>query len=461
MNASPNTVVPLTRFQRDWVNDKSRFKIAVKSRRVGFTFASTLEIAEDLAFHPRERWLIISRTQDTAKEAMREVRNHFDAMREAIEGDIVEREEATDLFFHDIRITKFFIELPNGSSLQALTAHPDAARGFGGHILLDEFGFHQDSSELWKGASAATLRGHRILVVSTPNFQQGKYYEIARKAGLTEGPPERSPMKAGIWSCHFVDIHRAIPQLEAIGVPIDIDELREIAGDEETFEQEFGCAFLSSSEMWIPLELIAAARSGLAQLDWDAERPVEGTLYAGFDVGRRRDRSVLWIDERIGDVAFTRGVITMDKTPFDQQEQILWAALAHPKLRRCSMDETGIGMQMAERAKQKFGYKVEPVTFNMATKEDMAVRTRRRFEERLDKIPENAPAVERALAAIKRQATASGALRFDAERTDAGHADEFWAKALADLAADSGSGVGPPDILVPEETMAYSQAGAY
>jgi phage FluMu gp28-like protein len=455
VQASPNTVVPLTQFQKDWITDKSRFKIATKSRRVGFTFASTLEIALDLV-ESRTRWLIISRTQDTAKEAMREVRNHLDAMKAAIEGEIREREELTDLFFHDIRVTKFHIELPNGSDLQALTAHPDAARGFGGHILLDEFGFHQESFELWKGASAATLRGHRVLVVSTPNYQQGKYYEIARKCGMTEGhgPEQR---QQGIWSCHFVDIHTAVPQLREIGVPIDIDELRELAGDEESFAQEFGCAFLSSSEMWIALELIAAARSGLANLDWDPERPVEGTLYAGFDVGRRKDRSVIWIDEVIADVAICRGVITMDKTPFDQQEQQLYGVLAHPKLRRCSMDQTGLGMQMAERAQQKFGYKVEPVTFNLATKEDMAVRTRRRFEEKLDKIPENAPAVERAIAAIKRQATASGTLRFDAERSEAGHADEFWAKALADLAADSGSSVGPPDFVLPEEAMAYAQ----
>jgi hypothetical protein len=38
---------------------------------------------------------------------------------------------------------------------------------------------------------------------------------------------------------------------------------------------------------------------------------------------------------------------------------------------------------------------------------------------------------------VKRFVTPSGNLRFDAQRTEAGHADEFWAKALADLAADS------------------------
>ncbi|MBZ5545443.1 MAG: hypothetical protein LAO07_17485 [Acidobacteriia bacterium] len=46
------------------------------------------------------------------------------------------------------------------------------------------------------------------------------------------------------------------------------------------------------------------------------------------------------------------------------------------------------------------------------------------------------PEVRRAFSAIKRLVTATGALRFDAARSDAGHADAFWAKALADYAAE-------------------------
>ena len=439
------TLIPLTPFQQDWINDKSRFKIAAKSRRVGFTFGSTLEIALDVIDH-RTKWLIVSRTQDTAKEALEEIRNHFAAMQLVAEASVAIEEIPTDLFFRDARLTKFQIELPNKSRMQGLTSHPDAARGFGGNVLLDEYGFHNDSKELWKGVHGATLRGHRILVVSTPNYQQGYYYELARNCGLTTGraPTER---RSRLWSAHWVDIYRALPQLQAIGVPVSIDDLRETAGDEEAFQQEFCCQFLSASEMWIPLELIAAARSSLATLEWDPYRPVEGDLYAGVDIGRRHDRTVMWVDEVISGVAITRGVITLAKTPFREQYQVLRGILSHPKLRRACLDETGVGMQMAEDAQREFGYRVEPVTFTQAAKEDMSVTVRRRFKEKLDKIPENAPAIERAIAAVKREATASGALRFDAARTEQGHADEYWAKALADRAHDSKSTVGPPEFV--------------
>ena len=517
--------IPLCPYQERWVADKSRFKIAAKARRIGFTFATTLEIALDLISR-RTRWLIISRTQDTAMEALREIGNHFKAMKVAVsnqsrdresgvpdrrracwgakgagapaanpssdrlpsgalakdgEGAVIQ-EHPTGLFFDGVKINKLVIELPNGSEVTAMTAHPDAARGFGGNVFLDEHGFHRDSEELWKGASAAVLRGHRLIVVSTPHYQTGNYYRLAREADLISGRPPlqvtgdrlqvtgskeqpSSPPavtcnlkpKTSLWSAHWVDIHTAAPQLADIGVPIDLAELRQLAGNEEAWNQEFCCQFLSAAEMWIPLELIAAARSPQANLEWDPEKvtgyreqvtagmntasynlsPVTCNLFVGADIGRKHDRTQIWIDERIADVAICRGLITLDRTPFEQQFQVLCEVIAHPRVRRASIDQTGIGMALVERLQEKFGMKVEGVTFTADAKERMSLLVRRRFEERLDKIPENSPAVERDLAAVKRQATSSGNLRFDADRTEAGHADIYWAKALADLAADS------------------------
>ena len=502
LNSAP--LFPLCPYQQDWIADRARFKIAVKARRIGFTFASTLEIALDLVSR-RTRWLIISRTQDSAREALKEVKNHFAAMRAALSGVEI-CEQPTGVFFEGLRVTQFVISLPNGSEVTAMTSHPDAARGFGGNVFLDEFAFHRDSYELWKGAAAAVLRGHRLIVVSTPHYQIGKFYELARTAGLTSGLPpldlvatmslsrakprgdlshrghvppgtgshgERishrghvlpgsgsvpdsqfssssvvsvpSVVKSPLWSPHWIDLATAAPQLQQIGVPIDLTELRELAGDEETWKQEFCCQFLSAAEMWIPLDLIAAARSSQATLNWDpssvipsdSEGSAPRSLYLGADIGRKRDRTAIWIDERIADVAICRGIIILDRTSFERQFEILSDLLAHPSIRRACIDQTGIGMALVERLQLAHVAKVEGVTFTNSLKEDLSLRVRRRMEERLDKIPENASAIERDFAAVKREITASGNLRFDAERTDAGHADVYWAKALADYAADS------------------------
>ncbi len=143
----------------------------------------------------------------------------------------------------------------------------------------------------------------------------------------------------------------------------------------------------------------------------------------------------------------------MENTPFDEQLRHARELLSLPAvgamprsdrgpaptsgylIRRAAIDATGIGAMLAETLEQEFGPRVEPVVFSAALKENLAFRTRRRMEARLTLLPDTRE-IRRAFSAVKKFVTTSGNLRFDAARTDAGHADEFWAKALADLAAD-------------------------
>src|SRR5262249_41085572 len=285
------------------------------------TYAATLEIVLDSLERPRTDWLIISRTQDTSKEALQECAYHLDRMNLLRRAKMIS--ERTGTLLDGVEQSKFSLILPNGSKIIAMTAHPDAARGFGGNILLDEHAYHRDSSQLWNCAVGSIARGHRILVISTPNYQTGNFYELARRTGLTLGtPPLKNPTRQGRFSVHWVDINMAAPQLAAIGQFIDIDEQRELASSHDAFLQEFCCQFLSAAEMWLPLELIAAAGSPLATANWDPNQPVNGDLYFGADIGRRRDRTAIWIDQSTNGVAICLGLILLDRTPFEQQYEI-------------------------------------------------------------------------------------------------------------------------------------------
>jgi phage FluMu gp28-like protein len=208
----------------------------------------------------------------------------------------------------------------------------------------------------------------------------------------------------------------------------------------------------------------------------------DGEFYLGIDIGRHHDRTVFWVDrvtvgpsgarpaDRTGApwraptepddarpardggraplgpttddrVAVARMVRTFANTPFAEQLAFARELLSlagpsgRPLIRRACIDSTGMGAPLAESLEREFGPRVEPVTFTAAAKEDMAYRVKRRMEQRLDLIPD-APEIARAFGAVKKLVTVAGNTRFDAERTDLGHADEFWAKALADLAAE-------------------------
>jgi phage FluMu gp28-like protein len=136
-----------------------------------------------------------------------------------------------------------------------------------------------------------------------------------------------------------------------------------------------------------------------------------------------------------------RLVRTFSNTPFAEELAFARELLSlpgpegRPLVRRACIDSTGMGAPLAESLEREFGPRVEPVNFTAAVKEDLAYRVRRRMEQRLDVIPEDRE-IARAFGAVKKLVTVAGNTRFDAERTDLGHADEFWAKALADLAAE-------------------------
>lgn len=154
-------------YQRRYVDDHSRFKLGMFARQTGKTFTSTLEIGEDLVAAElrkiRTRWVILSRGERQAKEAMDEgLHLHLRAMNTAF--DIEESEfrlsNATTCKALEV-ITR------HGSRVTALPANPDTARGFSANVLLDEFAFHKDaarSGRLFFLSSASP--GLRLRVVS-------------------------------------------------------------------------------------------------------------------------------------------------------------------------------------------------------------------------------------------------------------------------------------------------------
>lgn len=407
---SPVPAIPLTDYQRRWFWDRSRFKHGRWSRQSGKTFASTLEIADDLHQH-KAKWVILSRGERQSKENMEQLAIHCRAYGHAAQ--VVEdqwRGEAADYRSLEIR-------LPNGARAIGLPANPDTARGHSAHLYLDEFAFHADSRKIWAALFPVVTRGYRIIVTSTPQGKLNKFYEL-------ESNPEVSK--------HKVDIYDAVAGglvlRDETGRPVTPEALRVALADEDAWQQEYLVHYLDEATAYLTYELIATCESEQATLDAPDDWEAAGPLFVGVDIGRKRDLTVIWILERLGDVHWTRRVITLDKTPFAVQREVLWPWLA--QCTRAAIDATGLGMQLAEEARVKFGTKVEPVTFTLERKEALSVGLRRQFEDRTLRIPVDR-VIREDLHRIKRLPSTTGHFRFDAERNDAGHADRYWGLALA------------------------------
>ena len=190
------------------------------------------------------------------------------------------------------------------------------------------------------------------------------------------------------------------------------------------------CVPADDDVAFLEYDLIAACE--YEQLvDW--RQPEGRELYLGVDIGRKKDLTVLWVVERLGDVLYTRHVECLANMPKPQQDAIIWPWIA--RCRRTCIDGTGLGIGCVDVARRRFGeYRVECVTFTAKVKEELAYPLRGAMQDRKLRIPYD-PTIRSDLRSVTKQTTAAGNIRFTAERTPDGHADRFWALALAVHAA--------------------------
>ncbi|MYE14518.1 MAG: terminase [Gammaproteobacteria bacterium] len=418
--------VPLHGYQRDWMLDKSRFKIGMFARQTGKTFTTTLEIVDDcfeaMSQGRRARWVILSRGERQASEAMEEgVKRHARAYGMALE------ELGYDFVADDgTKYKALEVVLPGGSRITALPANPDTARGYSANVFLDEFALHAKSREIWGALFPIISAGHRIRVTSTPHGKGNKFYELMTGEGEDD-----------LWSRHTTDIHDAV----ADGLPRDVGELRAGLNDDELWAQEYELAWLDEASAWLPYDLINSCEDAAAG---DPSRYEGGVTFFGNDIARRRHLWVLWVLELVGDVAWTREIIELRNAPFSVQDATMDEAFERYRPVRIAMDQTGMGEKPVEDAQRRYGeYTVEGVNLSVPRRLAVATALKERFEDRRIRIPAGNRELRTDLHGIKRIAGATGAPRLVYDEDDAAgansHSDRFWAGALA-----AGAAAGPP-----------------
>lgn len=416
--------IKLYGFQQRWLADESRFKIGRMSRQIGKSFEVALEVVDD-AMETGNDWILLSAGERQSKELMQKVKMHCKAY------SLAATEIQSDTFDgKDNSYTMLTITLFNGARIIGLPANPDTARGFSANVVLDEFAFHKDSDKIWAALYPTISRGYKIRIVSTPQGLGNRFYR------LCTGDND--------WSKHVVDIYQAV----ADGVPLNIEELKKGIDDPDSWEQEYLVKFIDEASAWLSYEMIAACQNDTIpkEIYYDditddilreIAESIKGSALGGFDVARRKDLSVLDIEDEVGDVLWNRATIIFPKVRLTLQKEMLWKIIDVVNLERTCIDATGMGLSLGEDTVDKYGFRAEAIEFTNKVKKDMAVRTRNRFEDRLCRVPV-CQKLRDDLHAVKKITTTAGNIRFDAERTDLGHADRFWAKSLAFLASDKG-----------------------
>lgn len=418
------SAIALLPYQKKSFLDRPRFKALFWARGCRKTFTTTLEIVDECfaaeAKGQTMTWIMISRGDRQSLENMRTAKAHCDAYQKAVSDikDFMEWSDELQAFVKGREIT-----FPRGSRIISLPPVPDVVRGYSANFYLDEFDILPVATqeELWKAVWGALRGKYRLILSSTGKHKGARFHRIV------EGNKNK------VWSVHKIDIHEAVRQ----GLVFDIEFEREAISDPDGWAQEYELKFLDEASAWLSYELIATCEADLEESGETTQDRYP--TYIGWDVARRRDLSILWAIKKIGDVFVTRQIIRMKANTFKEQRQELDRLIKLYNPRRICVDQTGMGEVLVEQLQDVYGkYHVEGVLFTGAVKQNLAILTKQKFEDRLVRIPSESD-IRDSLHSIKKTQTDAGNSRFDAERSEAtGHGDYFWALALALHAADQG-----------------------
>ena len=420
-------------YQRAVVDDSSRFKIWLASRQIGKSMGLAAEASRDCAAKPGDMWVVLSAGERQALEFMEKAKQWAEAFQLSTADYHEEREHSEAL------IKSAEIRWGNGSRMIALPANASTARGYSANLILDEFAFHENPDLIWRGIypsiSNPLKQQFKLRIASTANGKGNKFFDLWDKPNG--------------YGKHKTTIHDAVAAglADKSGKTREafIEELKAGLDDPEGWAQEFECEFLDGSNVLLPYEVIALAESADATEFCDpALFETRGRqIFCGIDFGRQNDPTVCWMFERVGDILWTREVLTLRQMDTPDQLAILSSRIKASQ--RTCFDYTGPGVGLGDLfvkdpligewnpEAHKFG-KVELCTFTAPFKREMFPKFRRAFEAPTKIRVPISRTVREDLHAMQ-QVITNGQYNYWAPRTREGHSDRCTAGALAVRAA--------------------------
>jgi len=442
--------------QDRWIADESTLKFAEKSRRVGFTYASSYRMFQKCMKRARgfTQW-VSSRDQFTAQELIRDYVSHWcrlaNVAAKGLYGDYIQ------VFDTEKDIKAYVCEFPTGNRIVSLASTPEVFAGKGGDVFLDEVDLHKDPGKLIDMAMPCIMWGNQLEAVSAYKVNGTKDTPWAKMIAAAKGD---NPQGA---SLHRVTIDDAIAEgivekiVEKTGKAQTRQEfrakMRALCRTQAAWESQFLCIVQDAGGKLIPVPQIVLCEMPPADLAQMVSRYPSAPRFGGYDVARRVHASAWHEYAQIGTGLYLADRQTWHDVTFEAQEAWISSRMtdeSRPRVSRMAMDATGLGMQMAERMAKKFPGRVDQVNLESHRRTELCVMLADRFARQRVFVPAD-DQLRADLSGPVRGASANGSLRIivpafdytDAEGdTQTSHCDEFMSAVLANSAADAGAARG-------------------
>lgn len=423
-------------FQTKIVRDKSRIILIEKARQIGVTMTVAHKQVLSSA--------VVNATLDTWASSRDELQAKLfveDCNKFAVAAGIAVAPLGERVIDSKKNLSAFVLALANGRRIHSLSSNPDGQAGKRGTRYFDEFALNKDNRKLYDIGYPGITWGGAQLIISSTHRGSGNFFNDLIRDIIERGNPKgishhKITLENALEQGLLAKIQKGLPENDprvAMDDAAYFDFVKNGCADNESFLQEFCCVPDDDASAFLPWDWITACEYPRnTGASWQTDLAACGELFLGYDFARSvaGDFSVLVVLEKVGDVFYTRRLFEMKGKSYAEQETLLYSLLELPNVLRCCIDRGGNGAQLAERAVERFGGIVEGFAFTSASKEALAYPLKATFEKREIKIPESAE-LRADLRSVRKEYTDSNNIRFAGDRGVNGHADRFWAYALA------------------------------
>lgn len=378
-------------YQRRFFLAPKRRKFWLSGRQLGKSHC----IAGILAYKALERdgnlSLAISVNQRSASELLKKVASYAEAVSALTDGKVAHTSTFDSVSFS------------NGSRILSLPSSSSSMRGWTASCVCIDEAFFVPRLEDTMAAIAPTLTrdpNAELILASSAAGMNSTAYAIWEKA-----------LRSNEWYTQTTTIEDAVSD----GLKVDVDSLRSMVPDEETFQTEYMCVFSKSMDAVFDPSLMETFDSlpSAAQGNW-----------IGIDVGRTHDKTAFVMGAAVGDTLYVTDAETMEKADYQTQLDRIAELERRRRFNGGLVDAGGIGSMLAEYANSKVSRRISPFTFTSSSKTPLFESLRDLVFRR--KILFSKPLLERMredLSGVSRITTSEGKVAYRAVSDSSGHSD--------------------------------------
>jgi phage FluMu gp28-like protein len=315
------------------------------------------------------------------------------------------------------------VRLKNGSVIEAFPNNPETIRGPTLHIVYaDEFNFIANDQELYDAIlfTLGTTNG-KFICTSTPWSTDSIFWHIFNDTAYSD----------------FARSHVTCEQALEPNGPLKREILekikRQLEGDPWRWRREMLAEWAEDENVWLSQALITSCIDhALEYINF--EETAKGEFYAGLDLGKHQDYSVLSI-VKVEDSSIK--LIHMHqfplKTPYASVIGYVKTLCDRwNRINKVLVDMSGVGDYIVEDMINAGIRQAEGVKFTQETKEKMAQWLKQCMVEKRLKIPYDSDLIAE-LNIERFELTKEGKIKFS--HPEGTHDDRFWSLALSAYAA--------------------------